>query len=439
VTAVRALGLAAGVGALVTLAVAHPADAAGRSFSHPVHVDTTAANLTGEPSLAIGRDGTEWIVAPAGSPGVRIAGSGFGGSLAWRSRDRGRTWAFLGDYDLPSGGGDTDVAVTPNGTLYASGLSAVACSTLAVSHDGGDTWADEPLAGCARNPFLDDRQWTAVHGNDVVYTVIGDSLGSEIDLVRTDVAGSAPLLPASPLTLYAGSYQWPGTVAVDDRRATAYVGWATADNVVEASAVPDGAAVAPTPVTVARRGFDTSDSFVTDAVDAGGSVYVAWSERHPAQRQTWAMLSVSHDAGRTWSPGVRVGAASATVVYPWVTAGDPGRVTVSFYATKAAATSADDVPASAQWAVHAAFSTDGGRTFTDYRTTPTMQVGPICTRGAACAPGSRNLLDFFETAADPRGCLVIAYADNTLGGNAAAVTTVRQTGGPGLRAATGCH
>jgi hypothetical protein len=42
-------------------------------------------------------------------------------------------------------------------------------------------------------------------------------------------------------------------------------------------------------------------------------------------------------------------------------------------------------------------------------------VGVICTNGTGCAPGTRNLLDLFEVAIDPRsGKAAMAYTDDTL-------------------------
>jgi hypothetical protein len=118
-----------------------------------------------------------------------------------------------------------------------------------------------------------------------------------------------------------------------------------------------------------------------------------------------------------------------------VSAGDAGRIAVSYYGTTATGNSPQRVPTSALWSVYSAFSTDYGRSFTEYRTTPSMQKGPICTSGTGCATGSRNLLDFFETAVDEQGCLVTAYADNNSGTSGAIVSYVRQKSGPGLRSA----
>ena len=163
--------------------------------------------------------------------------------------------------------------------------------------------------------------------------------------------------------------------------------------------------------------------------------YVTWSERHPAQQQTWTMLSMSRDQGRTWSAPAKVQRAPSTTVFPWVTAGDAGRIAVSYYGTAAGGNSPQTVTPSALWSVYSSFSTDYGRSFSEYRTTGAMQKGPICTSGTGCSTGSRNLLDFFETDLDPQGCLVTAYADNNTGTSGAIVSYVRQTAGAGLRSA----
>jgi hypothetical protein len=440
-----------------------------RAFNTPIVVDDDSANFTGEPSITVAPDGTEYIVAPDG-PGVRVpavapgGGSGLGGSLIYRSDDHGKTWSFLGSYDVPTGGGDTDIAVTPNGTLYASGLSYAACSTIAVSTDKGDTWLPNPLAGCGKTPLSNDRQWTATFGNNTVYTAIGDTSAGNVDLVRSTIDSPA-VVPSQTMELdTGGDYQWPGTVAVDQKNGTAYTVWSTqgdpndcdgtpggtdCDNnasagsitpdQVKISAVPDGVTTAPTPVVVSTTPFDTFDSFVVDAVDKAGNVYVVWNERHPDVGQTWTMLSVSHDAAKTWSTPVKVEQAPNTTVFPWVTAGDDGRIAVSYYGTNATGPSPQNVPADAKWNVFSSFSTDGGQTFSEYQTSGVMNVGTICTSGTGCASGARNLLDFFETAYDAKGCLVTSFADNSdPSAGAAKVSYVRQTGGPGLLAGSDC-
>jgi hypothetical protein len=437
---------------------------AGRHFGRPVHVDMD--NPTAEPSISVAPDGTEYIVAPDG-PGVRTpgqtGGQGIGGSLVWRSRDHGRTWSRLGSFDTPTGGGDTDIAISPDGTLYASGLSYLACSTVSRSTDHGDTWLPMPVAGCGQAPVVNDREWNATYGNGIVYSVIGDTVNNQIDLIRSVVTNPV-VVPSTTMKLSTtADYQWPGTVAVDQRNGRTYTVWNTAGapnncdqsvgsdkcspaqasrtqpDLVEISVLANGATTAPKPLVVAKRTFDTYDSFVDVTLDKAGGVYVVWSERHPAAKETWAMLAVSHDAGRTWARPVRVNRAPGTTTFPWVTAGDNGRIAVSYYGTPAHGYSPQTVGKTSPWYVYSSFSTNAGRTFTEYRTTPVMHRGAVCTSGTGCAAGSRNLLDFFETDLDRAGCLVTAFADNAVDPTKGAVVSyVRQTAGPGLNAAHPC-
>jgi len=369
----------------------------------------------------------------------------------------------LGNYDVPSGGEDTDIAVAPDGTLYASGLSAVACSTISRSTDRGDTWTPMPVAGCGRVPLINDRQWNATYGNSLVYTAIGDTLDSQIDLVRSVVDGPT-VVPSTTMQLSrTGDYQWPGTVDVDQHTGTVYTVWNTqgvpndcdhgpgastcepaeastqTPDRIEISALPNGSSAPPKPRVVASRKFDTFDSFVAVTVDKAGAVYVVWNERHPTTKGTWTMLARSTDGGQHWSAPVKVNQAPLTTAFPWVTAGDSARIAVSYYGTTAGGNSPQMVPATATWRVYSSYSTDGGRHFHEYATSGAMNHGPICTSGTGCPAGSRNLLDFFETAMDRRGCLVTAFADNTVTpGSGAVVSYVRQTAGPGLLAGRAC-
>jgi len=445
-----ALVLLAGTAVLAT-ATGGAAATSARTFGRSVVVDK--ANTTGEPSLAVAPDGGLYITAPDG-PGVRLGGTGTGGSLVWRSDDRGASWTLLGSSDIPTGGGDSDIAIAKNGTIFASGLSYVACSTVSVSTNRGATFVPTPIAGCGKIPLSNDRQWNAVDmdpaGNTTVYTAIGDTQSTQIDLVRGTLTG--PLIVPSPTMVLSNTddYQWPGTIAVRQSTGTAYTVWntlgdpndcddtkctapassKTADRIL-VSVVPRGATTPPAPTLVASRRFDTFDSFVADDVDAAGNVYVVWSERHPATSETWTMLAASRDGGRSWSAPVKVNASPRTTTFPWVTAGANGRIAVSYYGTAATGTSPQKVAKGAPWYVWSSFSTDGGKTFREYRTTGVMNKGQICTSGTGCSTGGRNLLDFFETATDAKGCLLTAFTDNSTG--TPYISFVRQTAGPGLQ------
>ena len=452
----RSRALIAGLGsALLCALMAPPASSTttpARAFSAPIVVDKSAANSTGEPSIDVAPDGAIYIVAPDG-PGVRtpsaLGGDGVGGTLIWRSDDKGKAFRFLGSYDVPTSGGDADVVVAPNGTIYASSLSYAACSSVGTSTDRGETFLPVPVAGCGQIPISNDREWQAIDGNDTLYTVIGDTFGGAIELIRSTVNNPA-VIPSVQIPVTGDTdYEWPGTVAVDQRTGTAYTVWQTPglpDNCddtkcavpasairpdrIMMSALPRGATTAPAPIEVASREFDTFDSFVANAVDKAGRVYVVWSERHDPLQETWVMLSSSANGGQSWSAPVKVNAVPKTATFPWVSAGDDGRIAVSYYGSAGKGSSPQRVDADATWQVFSAFSSDAGRTFSEHRTTGDMNTGRICTSGTGCSAGGRNLLDFFETAVDADGCLLTTFTDNI--SKTPYVAFVRQTGGPGL-------
>ena len=474
--ALLALVLAACVGAAPALAKPaadhHPdAVAGGRGFSAPVFVDGDDPSWAAEPSIRAAKDGALYITAPVGlgSGAVpRVLDSDEsqairGGDMLWRSLDGGATWTELGSYDGAAGGGDSDITSTPGGTLYASGLT-LACITLARSADQGQSWVPNPVGGCG-GTVADDRQWNDTYGEDVVYTAFGNIALGSIEVSRADVlsgvAQGGPSVPVSGDT----EYQWPGVLDVDQRTGSVVVGWNTVGapndcdegcSAPASSAEPDevraavldssGTPVAGSPFLVASRPFDTFDSFVSVDTGRDGTVYAAWSERHPEARETWTMLASSADGGHTWSAPVKVNSGPATTTFPWVSAGDAGRVAVSYYGTSAQGASPEVV--NGDWSVFSAFSTDGGQSFDEQRATGTMHQGSICTSGTGCASGTRDLADFFETDYDASGCLVTTYTDNSADVVAADgsrttdepthVAFVRQTSGPGLLADTDC-
>ena len=89
-----------------------------------------------------------------------------------------------------------------------------------------------------------------------------------------------------------------------------------------------------------------------------------------------------------------------------------GIVDVVYYGTLAA--SKDDP--TAVWNTYMAQTTDDGANFVQSKVSNTPNhVGVVCTEGAGCAPGTRNLLDLFEVAIDPQNSkTAVIYTDDTL-------------------------
>jgi hypothetical protein len=82
---------------------------------------------------------------------------------------------------------------------------------------------------------------------------------------------------------------------------------------------------------------------------------------------------------------------------------------------------------------------DPNPTFKENPATGFMHQGAICTSGTGCAPGTRDLLDFFQLDVDASGMANITYTDNLntppAGGtdlHQEWITFVQQKGGKGL-------
>jgi hypothetical protein len=429
-----------------------------RTFDAPVVVDTDDLNSVAEPSIEIGPDGAIYVTGPQGVPSARAPAvapgtgglPGAGGELIWRSDDAGKTFSFLGSYDGALGGGDADMVASPNGKLYASGLN-LACIAVATSADRGESWLTNP-AGCVDGAGVADRQWNDVDGDEAVYTGYG-TLTRGLVLHKALIGG--PVVVNGPATVVnSGDYQWPGVVDVSPLNGNAVMAWNTSsDDKIQINGVKrDGSLLYPAdaPKTVAVAGGDTFDSFV--GIDHGkdGTLYAVWSERRDAVKETWTMLATSRDGGTTWDTPVHVDSTPSTTVFPWVTAGDAGRVAVSYYGTDSTGASPEELDVKdAGWQVYSAFSTDFGKTFAEQQTTTdALHKGSVCTSGTGCASGTRDLLDFFETDLDATGCLVTVFTDNSRdtvtptgarsGDEATRIAVVRQSGGDGLLSAVQC-
>ena len=83
-----------------------------------------------------------------------------------------------------------------------------------------------------------------------------------------------------------------------------------------------------------------------------------------------------------------------------------------YYGTTA---SSKDDP-TAVWNTYLAQTTNDGTSFQQSLVSNTPNhVGVICTRGVACGFGTRNLLDLFKVAIDPKtGRAAVIYTDDTI-------------------------
>ena len=203
------------------------------------------------------------------------------------------------------------------------------------------------------------------------------------------------------------------------------------------------------------------------SIDRGGTLYMVWdtdprrsdgggcgdtltgNSASGSPRPNTIKLAYSRDYGASWSAPITVGGGpSKRVVWPWVAAGDAGRVAVTWYETDRLA-DPDCQPVTLRILSAHIFNATGARSVEQAVASrgPIHVDSTVCQGGTTCvATGQdRRLGDFFTNALDPRGCELIASGDTTqpdpiLGGPRpiALPIIIRQNSGPSLVGSRGC-
>jgi hypothetical protein len=368
----------------------------------------------------------------------------FKGTIAAKSEDGGLHYASLPSPNIFSaagtqfapGGGDVDVATAPlkNAAgfynVYVASLS-LADVTVSTSSDGGVSWSINPTAAQIAG---DDREWIAADGERKVCISYHDLATFNVDVDCSYDAGLTFVQHAVPGAIDAAhafllENNQLGNLAIDPRNDTIYqplVGIAsplealcgtTTDcryhAIWMAVSTDGGLTFTDYPVYInpsAQVGYN--HQFPNVAIDRAGNVYVVFSDDHAVY------YSVSSDRGRTWTAPVVISTPPATTaIFPWATAGDPGKLDVVYYGSTYAdgATPPDSFPAAADWYVYLAQSRDAARprsTFTQVRVTSVVHHGGVCETGISCS-GNRDLFDDFGVAASPStGFASIAYTSD---------------------------
>jgi len=189
--------------------------------------------------------------------------------------------------------------------------------------------------------------------------------------------------------------------------------------------------------------------FNTAAIDSAGNLYVLFSLRvghaadvgttHFSGTTTHLYLISSTNHGVTWSKPVQVDSGGIrSSVFQWIVAGDPGRVAITWYGSKA-----DDFnDTSAQWSEMYAVSTNAlsaQPTFTLANVSGVNPIhnGDICQAGIDCqvTGGNRDLSDFQMVTIDRCGNAHAVWTDDIGPG---VTRTAAQTSGPKLYVTNAC-
>jgi hypothetical protein len=385
----------------------------------------------------------------------------------WTSPDNGANWyrdRYLGTTcptspAINTGFSDPDLTQDAGGRVYNTGID-LANDALFSSIDGGKTW-DRGTADCHDG----DRPWLAGAKANQVYlatdTVEGSMTGHQV-FVSNDGGNtcSATGIDDNGTLPDGGSYSGFGKLYYDKLNGA----------VVEPAVFYHGDGsfgVGISTMTAGSSSFTPHQAiggtsmyahWPAIAIDAAGTIYVAW-DTDPRQAGTSGgcnaaatpapnsiMLAYTKDMGQTWSTPLAVAhPGNARVFWPWVAAGDAGKVSVVWYQTEPQ----DGMPdLDCQTGhVHAMESTilnassKKTQSWTVDAAGRIVHIGWVCQGGTTCvATGQdRRLGDYFTNTLDARGCVLIATGDTrlvdpTTGGPlpTARPLFLRQNGGPRL-------
>jgi hypothetical protein len=470
--------------ALAAVLLAVPATAGAAQFSFPIFVDKSLAG--GEPLVATdGRHKTLVYTSHEGT--THLYQPGFYSPLPfgvnyrnqvniWTSDDNGATWqrtgvaGFSADPTKSNGFSDPDLTVDEGGRVYNTGINLVNDSVFS-SQDGGKNW-DRGNPNCHNG----DRPWLAGGRPNEVFMATNTSENTLSHQIFQSTDGgnncSASGIPDQGSTPDGTlDYTGAGKLYYSHRSGrliepVVYVKHASSpldSNPVSALGV--GTWNRGDSAFTPHKAVDTSlySHWPAIAVDSADNVYMVWDD-NPTRPNTnqgcddnetpapnSVKMIVSKDFGNTWSSPITIAhPANARAFWPWIVAGDQGKVSVVWYQSDRVADLDCQTANVSIYEAHILDATAEPPTLDTVNAAgrPISVNNSVCQGGTLCVAEmkDRRLGDFFTNGLDNRGCVLIASGDTTQSdpstGRPLAISLpifLRQTAGPPLVGSGSCN
>lgn len=357
-----------------------------------------------EPNILATRDGHIYV-SYLGSTSIGL----------WRSDDGGATYLKL-DGSALRGAGDGALAESRTGTLHWVGLGGggggdtTSIILVQSSTDLGQHWS---RAFAVSNGSV-DRPWVDALPDGTVHVTWRQDNSLRI---RTSPDGG---LHWNATVTIAPSGLTEGPVVHDPVSNALYVAY-RGDNSLKVASSHDGgkhwsSTIVQADLTKGRVGH-AGGIFPIAAVDEAGTVYVAWNSPQPGplngQDDAIATLAVSlsHslDGGVAWSPPKQVSTPGQNAIFPWLSAGAPGRAVLTWYENQHGIPDLGPDVWDAILVESVTADQDDPVFVEGHLNTSPVHVGQICDFGVVCSIGDRSRGDFFSNSIKPDGQPVVAW------------------------------
>jgi hypothetical protein len=401
------------------------------TFGNRVYIDKSRAG--GEPVSVVAQDGSISVSAHAGTthiyknptalPGAADFLVGYSNqTLNWRSADNGKTWKYVGlggaeagPHSASSTGfSDPDYAIDASGRIYNTEINLANVSVFSSGDDGQTYSRGNPEVTSGDRPWL-----TGGHENEVYLYVntlqqifrSGDAGITWTLQSQNNSAGPDAKMyidPANPKTGLIGPHTDQGVSISKDQGKT----WKAYDG--------------------AGLGTDV-DFFGAVAVDKAGNVYRAAAGGYKGPGDTKADGEVTFNyfnrKTNTWgADAVTIPTPAGDMLWPWVVAGDDGRVAVAWLQNKPGKANEFSMYVAQTLNAHGTTVTcaNGTKKFVPPQWSVAnashspVHIGEICLDGTACnanypfEAGDRRLGDFYTINYDKAGRLFVTGGDTTL-------------------------